>query len=106
MNLWDVRVRGDAWLPIPKGHNASVFVMGGTVRIGAKSLHEAELAVLGKEGNGVRLEADGPAHLLLLTGEPIDDPIFGYGPFVMNTEAEIRQAIMDYRSGKMGHLPA
>ena len=60
--------------------------------------------LLGRDGDRVVLEAESDAGLLLLTGEPLDEPIASYGPFVMNTEAEIRQALEDYRSGRMGHL--
>ncbi len=52
----------------------------------------------------IRIDADADATLLVLGGEPIDEPVVGYGPFVMNTEPEIRRAIQDYQSGRMGHL--
>ena len=58
----------------------------------------------GREGAGIGINADADSTLLILGGEPIDEPVVGYGPFVMNTEAEIRRAIQDYQSGRMGHL--
>jgi quercetin 2,3-dioxygenase len=109
MNLWDVRLKagGGALLQVPPGHTASVFVMENVVKINGKAMVRApEIAVLDRKGEGFRLDAEGPVHLVVLSGEPIDEPVFGYGPFVMNTEVEIRQAIADYNSGKMGHLSA
>jgi quercetin 2,3-dioxygenase len=108
MNLWDVQLKAgkSTWLPVPAGHNASVFVVTGAVKLnGTRGVNAAELAVLSRNGDGVHVEAGADAHFVVLTGEPIDEPVFGYGPFVMNTEEEIRQAIRDYQSGKMGHLP-
>jgi redox-sensitive bicupin YhaK (pirin superfamily) len=64
-----------------------------------------QLIVLSRGGAGARVEADVDSRFLLLAGEPIDEPVVGYGPFVMNSEEEIRQAIRDYQDGKMGHLP-
>ena len=64
------------------------------------------MVLLGREGSGVSVDADGDAKLLVLTGEPIDEPIVGYGPFVMNSEAEIRQAIDDFNSGRFGRIAA
>ena len=64
------------------------------------------MALLDRIGSGVAIEAKADATLLVLSGEPINEPIAGYGPFVMNTEAEIRQAIEDYRRGRMGALAA
>jgi redox-sensitive bicupin YhaK (pirin superfamily) len=58
----------------------------------------------GREGAGVSINADADSAVLILGGEPIDEPVVGYGPFVMNTEDEIRRAIQDYQSGRMGHL--
>jgi hypothetical protein len=107
MNLWDVQLAAGhgAWFPVPKGHNVSVFVLDGAVKInGKRLLNAAELAVLERKGEGFQLDCEGPAHVVVLSGEPIDEPVFGYGPFVMNTEEEIRQAIKDYQSGKMGRL--
>lgn len=58
------------------------------------------MVLLDREGGDVAIHADGDARLLVLTGEPIDEPIVGYGPFVMNSEAEIRQAAEDFNSGR------
>ena len=59
-----------------------------------------------REGGGMEVEANTDATLLLLSGEPIDEPIVGYGPFVMNSQAEIVQAIEDFNSGQFGRMPA
>jgi redox-sensitive bicupin YhaK (pirin superfamily) len=108
IDLWDVRLKGGhgALLAIPPGQNASVFVLKGKIRINDRTKAEdAQLILLDRKGDGVRIDADSDAVLLILSGEPIDEPVFGYGPFVMNNEGEIRKAIADYQSGRMGHLP-
>lgn len=108
INVWDVRVNRDAdlMLDLPEGHTAMLVVLGGHVTInGRDRVGEAEMLLLSREGDTVRIHADDDATILVLTGEPIDEPIAGYGPFVMNSEAEIRQAIDDFNSGKF-ILPA
>jgi len=102
VNLWDVRLDADAevTLPLPEGHNAMIAVLSGHITIGDTGLGEAEIARLSTDGEGVTVRADGETMLLVMTGEPIDEPVFGYGPFVMNTETEIRQAIDDFNSGR------
>ena len=103
INLWDVRLNRDTdtMLDLPEGHTAMLVVLGGHVTVnGSQPAGEAEVVLLSREGNGVTIHADGDATLLVLTGEPIDEPIVGYGPFVMNSEAEIRQAIDDFNSGR------
>lgn len=100
VELFDVRLDGPAELEIPNGHSAAVLVIEGKL----KGAGPGELVVLSREGAAVKLEAQGVARVLLLAGEPIGEPVVGYGPFVMNTEEEIRQAIRDYQNGKMGHL--
>lgn len=104
VNLWDVRIDADAEiaLPLPQGHTSMIAVLAGHVTIDGQGLAEAEIARLSRDGEGVTVKADGDAMLLVMTGEPIDEPVFGYGPFVMNTEGEIRQAIADFNSGKFG----
>jgi len=108
INLYDVRLKEGrgALLTIPPGQNASVFVLKGKVRInGSAKAEDAQLVLLNRKGEGVRIDADSDATLLILSGEPIEEPVFGYGPFVMNNEGEIRKAIADYQGGRMGHLP-
>jgi redox-sensitive bicupin YhaK (pirin superfamily) len=108
IDLWDVRLKAGhgALLTIPPGQNASIFVLKGKVRVnGGTKAEDAQLVLLDRKGESVRVDADSDATLLILSGEPIDEPVFGYGPFVMNNEAEIRKAIADYQSGRMGHLP-
>jgi hypothetical protein len=102
VNLWDVRLSADAEvsLPLPEGHNAMIAVLSGHVTIGDTGLGEAEIARFSTDGEAITLRADGETMLLVMTGEPIDEPVFGYGPFVMNTETEIRQAIDDFNSGR------
>jgi redox-sensitive bicupin YhaK (pirin superfamily) len=108
VNLWDVRVEAgaEAMLPLPEGHNSMVAVLSGHITIDGEGIGEAEVARLSTDGGGVTLHADGDAMILVLTGEPIDEPVVGYGPFVMNSEAEIRQAIEDFNAGRFGQMPA
>jgi hypothetical protein len=103
INVWDLRLARDAGLTLdlPEGHTAMLVVLGGHVTVnGSQEAGEAEMVLLGREGRDVAIHADGDATLLVLTGEPIDEPIVGYGPFVMNSEAEIRQAVDDFNAGK------
>ena len=103
INVWDVWLAGDkdVDLDLPEGHGAMLVVLGGHVTVnGSQQAGEAEVLLLAREGRGVSIHADGDAVLLVLTGEPIDEPIAGYGPFVMNSEAEIRQAIDDFKNGR------
>jgi redox-sensitive bicupin YhaK (pirin superfamily) len=107
LNLWDVRIAAGrrADLNIPAGHNAMVALLRGEATLdGQQHLTGPQIVLLGRDGDRVALEARSDAGLLLLTGEPLDEPIASYGPFVMNAQAEIQQAFEDYRSGRMGHL--
>ncbi len=81
-----------------------MVVLAGTLNGNGESiLREAQLAMLSTSGSDVRIEAISDAKVLLLAGEPIEEPVVGYGPFVMNSEQEIRQAI-DFNAGKFGQL--
>lgn len=105
INVWDMKLGRDAdlTLDLPEGHTAMLIGLGGHVTVeGEHALGEAEMLLLGRDGDSVSLHADGDTRLLVLTGAPIDEPIVGYGPFVMNSEAEIRQAIDDFNSGRFG----
>lgn len=106
VNLWDVRLDAgaDVTLPLPDGHTSMIAVLSGHVTIDGKGVGEAEIARLSTEGGGARVQADGEAMILVLTGEPIDEPVVGHGPFVMNTEAEIREAIADFNHGRFGAM--
>jgi redox-sensitive bicupin YhaK (pirin superfamily) len=106
VNVWDVRLDAgtESMLPLPEGHNAMVAVLAGHVTIDGKGIGEAEIALLSSEGEGAALRADGDAMILVLTGEPLGEPVVGHGPFVMNSQAEIRQAIADFNAGRFGRM--
>jgi len=107
MQVWDVRLKAGhtVTLPAPSGHTTVPLVLKGRVKTqdGAEA-SDAEMIVYSREGEGVELTALSDTTVLWLAGEPIDEPVVGAGPFVMNTEAEIRQAFTDYQSGRMGAL--
>ena len=108
INVWDVRLNRDAetTLALPEDHTAIVVVLSGHVTAnGDQPAGSAEALLLDRQGDSVTLHADADSTILLLTGEPIDEPIVGYGPFVMNSEDEIRQAITDFNSGRFGDIP-
>jgi len=107
MDVWDVHLASDQALelPVPSGHTTALVVLRGSVRAGdAERVEADQVALFEREGDSIRLEAGGGATLLVLAGRPIDEPIAGQGPFVMNHMAEIRQAMVDYQEGRMGHL--
>ncbi|MEO6325909.1 MAG: pirin family protein [Thermoanaerobaculia bacterium] len=107
IDLWDLRLqaRKTARLRVPEGQaTALLFLRGGGLVNGKDAAEEGALAVLDRHGEEVSIEAASDATVLLLSGAPIEEPVVGYGPFVMNTQGEIRKAMEDYRSGLMGSL--
>jgi len=91
-------------IPLTEGYTTAVVVLSGTLLINGKAIRAAEMGVLGLDGQSLEIDGADEVRALLLCGEPIHEPIVGHGPFVMNTQQEIHQAIMDYQAGKMGHL--
>src|SRR5512134_2138826 len=107
VELYDLQLRAGARfeLTLPDGHGTSSFVLEGRVSVnGAAAAGEADLVVSKRQGSLLVLEASQDSRLLIMSGQPIDEPISRYGPFVMNTKAEIVQAVEDYQAGRMGHL--
>jgi redox-sensitive bicupin YhaK (pirin superfamily) len=107
MNVFDVRLQAgkSAEFNSKEGHTTAVFVLKGNLKLpSGENIGEASIAVFEREGEKLKITAEQDATVLILNGEPIDEPIVAYGPFVMNTETEIKQAFRDYQSGKMGHL--
>ncbi len=105
INLWDLRLRAGerVELPLPDGHTAALLVLKGVASLdGSARAKHAEIAIFDPSGESIAVQAEGDLTALLLSGEPIDEPVVGYGPFVMNTEEEIEQAIADYQAGRFG----
>jgi len=86
---------------LPAGHNAFVYAYRGTVSIAGTEVPAGRMAILRNEGDGAVVEALEDARAILVGGKPLDEPIAQYGPFVMNTQAEIQQTLADYRAGRL-----
>ncbi|TLF45982.1 pirin family protein [Halomonas urmiana] len=107
INLWDVRMAAGrhATLSVPEGHTTLLVVLEGTVQVNGETVVRDEAVVsFERRGEMLSLEANNDAKLLLLSGEPIDEPVVGHGPFVMNSVEETHQAFADFQLGKYGAL--
>jgi redox-sensitive bicupin YhaK (pirin superfamily) len=106
INAWDLQLAADgkAEIQVPEGHTCVFIVQQGSVTINGEAAQAIELIQFEREGSCVTLQAKSTSRILALTGSPLGEPVAGEGPFVMNTREEIKQAIRDYRAGKMGHL--
>jgi redox-sensitive bicupin YhaK (pirin superfamily) len=107
IDIYDVKLNrnGVATLNPAEGRTVAVVVLKGTVLVnGSEIAREAQFALLDRSGGEVTIEANGEASVLILSGEPIDEPVVMHGPFVMNSVDEIRQAMVDFQSGRFGNL--
>jgi len=107
ISMLDVQLRAgeELTVPLPASYNALAVVAQGRIASGSTSAGTGELVLFANDGQSVTLTASEDTHLILLAGEPIDEPIVQYGPFVMNEVAEIRQAMLDVQRGKFGPIP-
>jgi len=106
VGLFDVKLNAGARteMPLVEGHNAAILVLRGRVTVDGKEIAAREMALLASSGDRLAIEAADASDLLVMSGEPIREPVARYGPFVMNTREELLQAVHDYQSGQMGHL--
>jgi redox-sensitive bicupin YhaK (pirin superfamily) len=107
VNLWDIHLQEGAntTLTVPNGDTALLFCLRGQAQLDAESqIHQAEIAFLDPAGDTITIEAKSETILLFMGGQPLNEPMFGMGPFVMSTPQEVQQAMEDFRSGKMGTL--
>ncbi|WP_448694149.1 pirin family protein [Pseudomonas rhizophila] len=107
IDVWDMRLNAgkNLTLDVHEGHNTALVVLRGTVQVNGRERVEAgQLALFDRAGEQLHLHANHDAVVLLLSGEPIDEPIVGHGPFVMNSEQEIHQAFNDFHSGRFGAM--
>ena len=104
VTLWDIGLRAGKAVnfTVPEGYNASLLVLSGEITIGDEQLRSKELAQFTREGDVLTLEVKADSKALFMSGEPINEPIAGYGPFVMNTKEELRQAADDFNAGRFG----
>jgi redox-sensitive bicupin YhaK (pirin superfamily) len=106
MNVWNLRLNAGKTLSLdlPTGHTTALYVLSGALKIDGQLIMKNEMAVMEREGTALTVEITEDSLVLLLSGEPLNETIAGHGPFVMNTRAEITQAIQDYNNGKFGQI--
>ncbi|MGH8244554.1 MAG: pirin family protein, partial [Steroidobacteraceae bacterium] len=107
IEVWDLRVAAGrtVTLATPEGHTTAIVPMQGRALInGGDAAGPAQIARLSREGGEFTVTADGELSALVLAGEPIAEPVVGYGPFVMNSEREIAAAFADFQSGRFGRM--
>ncbi|EGY1755878.1 pirin family protein [Salmonella enterica] len=107
LNVWDMRLQRNRQLTLSQseGWSTALVVLKGNITVnGTTPVNEAQLVVLSQQGKTLHLEASSDASVLLLSGEPLNEPIVGYGPFVMNTKQEIAAAVRDFNYGRFGQI--
>lgn len=107
VNLWDLDLKAGhrIELAVGQGYTTALFIRAGQVRLkDGEAVGDAQLAVFERDGERLAIEVLTDTTALVLNGAPIDEPVVGYGPFVMNTEHEIRRAMRDYASGGLGRI--
>lgn len=104
--MYDVHLEiGAEWqFNLPKNYNSGILVVDGNIEVNGEKSPENHYVQLNNEAGNIRVKANKKSLLMVLSGEPLNEPYVSYGPFVMNTEKEIRQAIKDYNEGKFGFL--
>lgn len=108
VNLWDIRMQSGqtVTLPVPEGHTTAFLLLAGEALVNEEAeAKEGDLVIFKRAGEGVQIHARQEIHLLLMDGEPLHEPVVGYGPFVMTSSTQIQQAFEQYQSGAMGALP-
>jgi len=109
LQVLDLRLNRDSThtLDVPEGWTTALIVLHGTVQVNGSAIaREAQMVLLDRTGDQLFIEANSDSVVLLLSGEPIGEPVVGHGPFVMNSTAEIQQAVDDFNSGRFGQMPA
>lgn len=107
LNVWDLQLNQSQEITLhqPAGWSTALVVLEGEVVVnGEDSAREGQLVVLSQKGEALHLSASSNAKVLLMAGEPLQEPIVGYGPFVMNTKAQIAEAVRDFNSGHFGQI--
>ncbi|HEV2719968.1 MAG TPA: pirin family protein [Thermoanaerobaculia bacterium] len=89
---------------VPASYNAFAFIVSGEATFGGRTARENDMVIFERDGDEVSIDSGGGAELLLIAGVPLNEPVARYGPFVMNTPGEIRQAMLDYQSGRFGKI--
>ena len=104
MNLLDFTLNSGKKfeLNIQPGHTSAIFVLEGCLKVDNAEISSGSMAVMKREGDLLSIESVEKTRFLLLSGEPIDEPVFGRGPFVMNNRSELIQAIEDFQNGRFG----
>lgn len=106
VNLFDIKLNkgGQFSTNVPASHNTALLMIKGTANINGETAPEHSFVLMKNEGETINIEATDDTVILLMSGEPINEPIASYGPFVMNTQAEIYEAIEEFQNGKYGEL--
>lgn len=106
INIYQIDAQDNCALKLPfeEGTNTLVLQLKGSSSYGDTKTNEGSIALFERQGREVEIEMDKDSRILVLNGQPIDEPVASYGPFVMNTKQEIIQAIEDFQAGKMGRL--
>ncbi len=106
LNLFDIHLNKDGELvtDIPQSHNTAILIVEGSVEVNGQKAGEHNFLLFKNEGEEIKIKANDKSILLLLSGEPINEPIAQYGPFVMNTQQELQETFKEYQEGKFGVL--